>query len=842
MAAARPASSARFEGLLAEAGRLLAASLQLDTTLRTVARLAVPEVADWAVVDLVEGPGAIRQISSGHDDPAKDALLVELRRRLRARADPDARPYGALEAIELGRPAIFNGPPPGGVPTRDADEERLLRAIDPVSWLSVPLCVGDATLGAVTFLSCDRARVYGEADLPVAIELADRCAQAIFNANLYEEEQSARALLDTLFRYAPVGIALADTELRYLAINPRMEELNRAPEADHLGRRLLDVLGPDLAEVDATLRRVLETGQAIEDVEFRVWDRAFLVSSAPVEVEGRVLGVISIVIETTERRLQQEAIEASEARYRSVLDTGMIGIVRGRFEQIVEANDAFLAMLGYAREDVRDGRLAWTRLTPPRWQELAWAKGRESVERGRSGPFEQEYLHRDGTPVPVLVGLASAGGDGGWMAFVVDLTERKEAERQRERLLDRTARLQAVTERLSAALTEDEIATIIATEGMAATDATCGVLALPDPRDPSTLLLGHRFGMPPDGPRALPLDASAPMPTAARDGAPVLLRSRAAWLERFPDVPPRGDFEAFAAVPLLFEGGVAGVMGFGFSDLRTFDAADVDMLLAIGRQGAQALERARLYEERAYVARTLQEGLLPRALPWIPGLDLAVRYRPLGDGAEVGGDFYDVVPLDDGAWLVVVGDICGKGTAAAMLTGVMRTTIRALALLEHRPEELVRGVNEALRREASPQALATMACAALRPSGDGFAMRLVACGHPAPLLLRACGEVVPVPAGGPMLGVGPDPKLDVADVQLVDGDLLLLYTDGVLDARVVRGEPFGEARLRATLASAAGRDATGALDAVDTAVRAYAPGPPRDDTALLALRVTAAGP
>ncbi|HWT91484.1 MAG TPA: SpoIIE family protein phosphatase, partial [Solirubrobacteraceae bacterium] len=724
---------------------------------------------------------------------------------------------------------------------RDDAEERLLREIGPVSWLSAPLRVGEVTLGAITFLSCDPARVYGDADLPVAIELADRCAQAIFNANLYEEEQSARALLDTLFRFAPVGIALADNELRYLAINPRMEELNGAPEADHLGRRVLDVLGPEVAEVDASLRQVLETGQAIEDREFRVWDRAFLVSSAPVEVEGRVLGVISIVIETTERRRQQEAIAASEARFRSVLDTGMIGIVRGRFEQIVEANDAFLTMLGYTAADVADGRLAWPRLTPARWKELARAKGREAVERGRSGPFEQEYLRRDGTPVPVLVGLALVG-DGDWIAFVVDLTERKEAERQRERLLDRTARLQAVTERLSAALTADEIATIIATEGMAATDATCGVLALPDPRDPGALVLGHRFGMPPDGPRALPLDASAPLPTAARDGSPVLLRSREAWLERFPDVPPRGDFEAFAAVPLLFEGGVAGVMGFGFADARSFDAADVDMLLAIGRQGAQALERARLYEERAYVARTLQEGLLPRALPWIPGLDLAVRYRPLGDGAEVGGDFYDVVPLDDGAWLVVVGDICGKGTAAAMLTGVMRTTIRALALLEHRPEALVRGVNEALRREASPQALATLACAAVRPSRNGFAMRLVACGHPAPLLLRASGSVEPVPAGGPMLGVGADPALDVVDLELGDGDLLLLYTDGVLDARVVRGEPFGEARLRSSLAAAAGRDATGVLDAVDGAVRAYAPGPPRDDTALLALRVTADGP
>src|SRR3712207_7205200 len=93
---------------------------------------------------------------------------------------------------------------------------------------------------------------------------------------------------------------------------------------------------------------------------------------------------------------------------------------------------------------------------------------------------------------------------------------------------------------------------------------------------------------------------------------------------------------------MLFEGGVPGCMGLGFPDAGAFDTADVDLLVAIARQGAQALERARLYEERAYVARTLQPGLLPRARPDIPGVEAAVRYPPVGDGREVGGDFYDL--------------------------------------------------------------------------------------------------------------------------------------------------------------------------------------------------------
>src|SRR3712207_3444364 len=147
---------------------------------------------------------------------------------------------------------------------------------------------------------------------------------------------------------------------------------------------------------------------------------------------------------------------------------------------------------------------------------------------------------------------------------------------------------------------------------------------------------------------------------------------------------------------MLFEGGVPGCMGLGFPDAGAFDVADVDLLVAIARQGAQALERARLYEERAYVARTLQAGLLPRRLPPIDGLDVAVRYRPLGDGSEVGGDFYDLFDLDGSCWLVAVGDICGKGTAAAVLTGIVRSTVRALALRDRDPSAILDGVNAAL--------------------------------------------------------------------------------------------------------------------------------------------------
>jgi serine phosphatase RsbU (regulator of sigma subunit)/PAS domain-containing protein len=699
----------RFEGLLAEAGRLLASSLELEETLRTVARLAVPEFADWCAVDIVEGDGAPRQVASGHPDPRVDALLLELRRRHRS-APHDGTPVGPLQVIERGEPAIFAALSAGQLPDATPEEQRLYEQVGLVSWLVVPLLAGGRAVGAISFLSTDRERVYTEQDFPVALELADRCALAVHNAQLYAESEDARALLSTVFSAAPVGMALVDVDRRYILLNERLAALNQRPVDAHLGRTIIEVLGPQAAAADALVAQVVDSGEAVTDVEIVAGSRAFLASYAPVLVEERVLGAVAVVVDTTVRhRAQQEAA----------------------------------------------------------------------------------------------------------------------------RLLERTRRLQAVTEQLSAALTAGEVATVIIQEGMAATGASCGVLGM---REGDGLRVEHRLGIAGRAPGFLPLGLDAPMPTAARTLEPVLLHSRAEWLERFSAAPPRESFEAFAAVPLVFERRVAGVMGLGFPRPSALGPADVDVLLAIARQGAQALERARLYEERAYVARTLQAGLLPRALPAIPGLDLAVRYRPIRDGAEVGGDFYDVVDLDGGAWLAVVGDICGKGTKAAVLTGVMRSTVRALALRERDPVVLLQGVNEALLREGTPHALATMALALVRADGDAWTIELVAGGHPPALVLRADGTVEETAARGRLLGMQRELDLRTSSERLARGDLLLLYTDGIIDARPLAGQTFGDERLREALAAGAGRDADGVLAVIDAAVRAHAPGTPRDDKALLAIR------
>ena len=704
---AAPPAARPLEGLLAEAGRLLASSLELDDTLRTVARLAVPEFADWAAVDLVEHDGTLRQHSSGHDDPAKDELLLAMRRRLREQIAGGERELdGVTLALQTGEPVVVQVN--GGDPTlleSDA-ERRLLEELNPTSYVIAPLRSEDRVIGALTLLSTDPGRLYDSGDLPVALELADRCAQAVANAQRYDEAQSSRALLDTVLATAPVGLAVLDAELRMVLLNDRMATMTGKPVEHQIGKTMGEIWGDQSGRGAAMIAKVLGTGVAETDVEVVAGDRAFLASYAPVIVDDRVLGVIAAVVETTERH----------------------------------------------------------------------------------------------------------------------------------RVYERAERLQGVTEQLSAALSKDEVAGVILRAGMEATGGSCAVLGL---LEGDALSIAHREGMAAAAPSLLPLGVQAPMPAAARTATPVLLRSRAEWLERFPDVPPRGDFEAFVAVPLLFEDRAPGVMGIGFPDARAFDDGDVEMLLAVGRQGAQALERARLYDEREYVVHTLQQGLLPGALPAIPGLDVAVRYRPIGGGGEVGGDFYDLFDVSDGCWVIAVGDVCGKGTEAAVQAGVVRNTIRALAVRDSDPAEILRGVNEALLREPSGQAMSTAACGLVGRDDDGsWTVTLSGGGHPPALVLRSGGAVEVVETPGPMLGVQPDPPLVETVARLLPGDLLLLYTDGVIDARE-GAEVFGEARLHAALGSGAGGDAEAVLDTVDAAVRAFHGGPPRDDKALLALRVVA---
>jgi PAS domain S-box-containing protein len=269
---------------------------------------------------------------------------------------------------------------------------------------------------------------------------------------------------------------------------------------------------------------------------------------------------------------------------------------------------------------------------------------------------------------------------------------------------------------------------------------------------------------------------------------------------------------------------------------RRFGDDDVQVAEELARRAGVAIDNARLYTERSRIAHTLQARLLPDHLPTIPGVRLAARYRAAGELNEVGGDFYDVFPLRERQWALLVGDVSGKGADGAAVTALARYTLRAAALEPGPPSGALLRLNAAMRAESGLSEFVTVALAYVAPGAGGLRVRLALGGHPPPMVLRADGRVELLAEFGAVLGVVADPELPDTEAVLGPGDTMLLYTDGVTEAGS-RAAPLGEDGLAQLLSSRAGMEPEELLRAIEKAAVAAQPGEPRDDIALLAVAV-----
>ncbi len=265
---------------------------------------------------------------------------------------------------------------------------------------------------------------------------------------------------------------------------------------------------------------------------------------------------------------------------------------------------------------------------------------------------------------------------------------------------------------------------------------------------------------------------------------------------------------------------------------RAFDDEDLAVAVELAQRAALAIENARLAEERARVADALQRELLPPSLPRMPGWQVATMYEPAGEINQVGGDFYEVFPVDTG-WAIVLGDVSGKGAAAAALTAEARHTIRTAGVLSADPRRGLFLLDENLReRDDAALCSAAMVVIPADPARNSEVTVYLA-GHPHPMLMRG-GEATPVGEPGPMLGVVEDPVWDGVTVSVEPGDQLVLYTDGVIEARGRGGERFGEDRLRQGLAGCTTPDS--AVEQVRQALDGFGAEGRQDDAAVVVVR------
>jgi phosphoserine phosphatase RsbU/P len=256
------------------------------------------------------------------------------------------------------------------------------------------------------------------------------------------------------------------------------------------------------------------------------------------------------------------------------------------------------------------------------------------------------------------------------------------------------------------------------------------------------------------------------------------------------------------------------------------------------KKAERALHEAR--QRSVQLAQTLQRSLLPAALPTVDGIEFGAAYNPVGEGIEVGGDFYDVFEHRDGEWIVVIGDVMGKGVEAATVTSLARHVLRTAALRSRRPLSMLHVLNQALMRERenSDQPFATVAVGLMQHTYDGARLSLCLGGHPQPVIVRATGDIEMVGRPGTLMGVADNVEIHEVDIDLAIGDVLVLYTDGVTEARA--DDAFlGENGLQTLLSKPAlrGLDASALAEAVQSHTLAYAHGNVRDDIAVLVTRI-----
>ncbi|MGW6898805.1 SpoIIE family protein phosphatase [Streptomyces sp. NPDC054919] len=540
----------------------------------------------------------------------------------------------------------------------------------------------------------------------------------------------------------------------------------------------MDIIHPDdVPGVRAATEHAFASGQ-VYSVEYRV--RRPDDSIGWVEVRGHVtysedrvpVGISGTVWSTTETRMARDSVGLV---LRHISDGFLVLDTEWR---IVYANveaeklfDSYGKLLGRelrealanvnARDLERRFRQAVAVGTPSSW-DIPW-------------PATHRWYRMRLVPVPV-----------GLTVYFTDVTENRlrEAEEARaeQEAAWRTARVVALTAALAQAITVRDVVDAVADHVL---PPFCATGLVVQAVEGDRLQIVGAAGYPKEllePLHGLNLSAAYPLTERHCTRTPVFVSSADEFADLYPeltDFRESGDKNAWAFLPLVASGHSIGDCVISFDQQRQFTDNERTLLTAISGLVAQALERARLYDGEHARAQALQRALLPRVLPSLPAVTAAARYLPAGEDMDVGGDWYDVIPLSGARAAIVIGDVMGHGPSEAVTMGRLRTAVRTLADLELPPEELLARLNE-LVCGLGDDSYATCLCAVYDPTTR---LCTFACaGHPPPAVVHPDGTVhFPDLAGAPPLGAA-TPPFDTVEMELPEGSLLVMYTDGLVES------------------------------------------------------------
>jgi PAS domain S-box-containing protein len=504
--------------------------------------------------------------------------------------------------------------------------------------------------------------------------------------------------------------------------------------------------------------------------------------------------VTAIIRDVSARVSSQAQLRASERRYRALLEHApdAIVVLDVASQGFVQVNEEAVRLFGLPRERLLE--LGPVELSPPvqpdgRPSSEAALEVIEAAIAGATPRFEWVHRTGDGRDIPCEIRLLRLPDPDRVLVrgSIIDIRERKHVERDRTRVAieraaaERTRRLQQVTEAALAHLDLDELARELVTrcrEVLAADTAALLLLAA----DGHTLTVQAAIGFAEEtvGQGSLRVGEGFAGQVAATRRAIAVENLDASDITV--EAPREHSIRAVAGVPLTAGERLLGVLEVGSITARHFTDEELELLRLAAERIGLAVEHARLFERERAIAQTLQRSLLPDRLPEIPGVAVTARYEPGGQGVQVGGDFYDIFPAGPTSWMIVTGDVCGKGEQAAARTALARYTLRAEALHDPRPAELLKHLNAAMLAQPTDSGYLTAVCALLTISETGATLAVASGGHPVPLILRADGSVDQPELAGPLIGAFQSPKFQEATLTLGPGDTILFYTDGLLEA------------------------------------------------------------